>query len=316
MKRRAIAEEVLEAEPNEDLELDAATLIARVKDCFNAVDRQNHEQRAFLLQFVCDLTEANLKQIGFTHFSERLLSTARKHVAKNGYGPVDPIQRGHRPELSAEKQAKVAEMFYKFSKLHSAREANKFCELHVLEETQEFVARECCRNNICGVSTAKRYRPEDVLLSTKQLTDLCEMCEDLINYEKFGRKMVQKHAEKYPDKIAPTDLLERLVALDSPLSDVEKHTALRLITDINTLKVHYELNQHQRLTYHADCLLCSSGVSSGCPLMTIVLDFKANRAASLTRAGGGLCGVGWQGMAAGRHPELCIAGSLLYGHVP
>ena len=51
VKRRAIAEEVLEAEPNEDLELDAATLIARVKDCFNAVDRTTPTFKSMMVHF-------------------------------------------------------------------------------------------------------------------------------------------------------------------------------------------------------------------------------------------------------------------------
>ena len=237
---------------------------------------RDYEQRAFLLQFVHDLGETKLKSLGFRQFSRKLLNTVTEHVEENGYSPVEPFERGHNPALSEEKQAKIAEMFYKFSKLHSAREANKFADVFVLEKTQEFVARECCRAKICSVATAKVYKPADVLLSTRQLTDLCEMCEDLIDFEHYARKEVRKYAEKYPEKIAATDLLEKLVASGTPLSSIEKQTTLRLITDINTLKMHFELNEHQRKAHKIDIIRSSSKQIPLIPMITIILDFKSN----------------------------------------
>ena len=273
-ERRAVAEEVLDERAETLIAVD--TLINRLRDAFNHIPAGDHAQRAFTLQFLHDLGETKLKRLGFQHFSDQILSTAAKHVAENGFGPVS-LREGHKQPLDPEKQRRIAEIFYKHSRIHSAQSDNKFCDVFLLETNQDEVARECCRLLKCSRSSAIKYRPDDILLSSKQLTDLCEMCEDLIQFEQFGRELIRKYSQLYKGTIQETDQLEVLLSLESPLNLAQKQAAYRLIADIHTLKLHYELNQHQRQAKRIDTLRSATALQRvDTPQMTLLLDFKAS----------------------------------------
>ena len=252
-----------------------APVIARIRDAY--LDSNRSCDRASFVQFVCDSTHTQIVRDGFVGVGYDLLGTVREQVQSSGYCSADTYSRvcyadkGGRPPLSEDEQAKIAQEWEHASDPAKGSLRDSIPDARILRGTQTSDAIDIAAKLDCSLSAAVKYRPANVL-DPIMADDLCHHCEDLHHLEDQLERRTKQLREKYKAEAGELEDMMAMIAPTSPLTPDEKTAGTRMLIDAAELRFHKEVEKRQRAAFDA---ACKKALRPDSKLIVILEDYKA-----------------------------------------